>query len=96
MCFFVASKFNSEMQAMFCGRILPSLYSFPCGSDFCQNRVLFALKFTSPLRDVSHLWDVSIIDLSKMILGLIPSILIILVTKPISITPVLSLARKAS
>ena len=33
--FFVASKFNSEMQAMFCGRILPSLYSFSCGSDFC-------------------------------------------------------------
>ena len=33
--FFFASKFNSEMQAMFCGRILPSLYSFPCGSDFC-------------------------------------------------------------
>ena len=27
MCFFfVASKFNSEMQAMFCGRIIPSLY----------------------------------------------------------------------
>ena len=26
--FFVASKFNSEMQAMeFCGRILPSLYT---------------------------------------------------------------------
>ena len=35
MCFFVASKFNSEMQAMFCGRIIPSLYSFSCGSDFC-------------------------------------------------------------
>ena len=35
MCLFVASKFNSEMQAMFCGRILPSLYSFSCGSDFC-------------------------------------------------------------
>ena len=45
---------------------------------------------------VSHLCDVSIIDLSKMIIGLIPSILIILVTKPISIMPVLSLARKAS
>ena len=28
MCFFVASKLNSEMQAMFCGRILPSLYVF--------------------------------------------------------------------
>ena len=26
---------NSEMQAMFCVRILPSLYSFPCGSDPC-------------------------------------------------------------
>ena len=51
---------------------------------------------TSPLRDASHLYEVSIIDLSKMIRGLIPSILIILVTKPISITPVLSLARKAS
>ena len=35
MCFLVASKFNSEMQSMFCGRILPSLYSFSCGSDFC-------------------------------------------------------------
>ena len=32
---FVASKFNSEMQAMFCIRILPSLYSFSCCSDFC-------------------------------------------------------------
>ena len=30
--------------------------------------MLFALKFTSPLRDVSHLCDVSIIDLSKMII----------------------------
>ena len=26
---------DDEMQAMFCGRILPSLYSFSCGSDFC-------------------------------------------------------------
>ena len=63
MCFFfVASKFHSEMQAMFCGRILPSLHSFSCGSDFCWNTVLFAFKFTSPLRDVSHLLDVSIIE----------------------------------
>ena len=65
--FFVASKFSSEMQAMFCGRILPSLDSFSCGSDFCQNRLLFAFKFTSPLCDVSRVCDVSIIDLSKMI-----------------------------
>ena len=27
-CSFVASKFNSKMQAIFCGRIFPSLYSF--------------------------------------------------------------------
>ena len=33
--FFVASKFNSEMQAMFCGRILPSLYRISYSSDFC-------------------------------------------------------------
>ena len=33
--FVVASKFNSEMQAMFCVRIIPSLYSFSCGNDFC-------------------------------------------------------------
>ena len=59
--FFVAFFFvNSEMQAMFCGRILPSLYSFSCGSDFCKNRLLFAFKFTRPLRNVS------IIDLLKM------------------------------
>ena len=33
--FVVSSQFNSEMQAMFCARILSSLYSFPCGSDVC-------------------------------------------------------------
>ena len=38
--FVVASKFNSEMQAMFCVRILPSLYNFSCGSDFFENRLL--------------------------------------------------------
>ena len=58
--------------------------------------MLFAFKFTSPLCDVSHLCDVSIIDLSKMIRGITASIsMIILVTKPISITPVLSLAQRA-
>ena len=44
------AKFNSEMQAMFCVIIPPSLCGFPCGSDFCLKGLLFAFKFTSPLR----------------------------------------------
>ena len=79
---------------MFCVRILPSLCGFPCGSNFCLKGLLFAFKFTCPLRDVSRLCDVSIIDLSKMIRGVIPSTIILLVTKPISITPVRHLFRK--
>ena len=79
---------------MFCVRILPSLCGFPCGSNFCLKGLLFAFKFTCPLRDVSRLCDVSIIDLSKMTRGVIPSTIIILVTKPISITPVRHLFGK--
>ena len=58
--FVVASNFNSEIHAMFYGRILPSLHTFPRGSDFCLKGLLFAFKFSSPLRDVSRLCDVSI------------------------------------
>ena len=65
---------SSEIQAMFCVRILPSLCGFPSGSSFCLKGLLFAFKFTIPLCDVSRLCDVSIIDLSKMIRGIIPSI----------------------
>ena len=58
--------------------------------------MLFAFKFTSPLRDVSHLCDISIIDLSKIICASFKAFHNILVMKPISITPALSLAWKAS
>ena len=58
------------MQAMLCVQILPSLYGFPCSSDICLKGIAIA----SPLRDVSHLCDVSIIDLLKMKRGIIPSI----------------------
>ena len=93
------AKFNSEMEAMFCVRILPSLCGFPCGSNFCSKGLLvFAFKFASLLRDVLCFCNVSIIDLSKMICTWCHSkhSIIILVMKPMSITPVLSLARKAS
>ena len=59
---------------MFCVRILPCLCGFPCGSDFCLNGLLFAFKYTSPLRDISRVCDFSIVDLPKIIPDLVPSI----------------------
>ena len=96
MCFFVASKFNSEMQAMFCGRILPSLCSFFVVVIFAKTEcyspsnllVRSAMYCTSatyqyqPVED--DMWHHS------------KHSMIILVTEAISIMPVLSLARKTS
>ena len=91
---FVASKFNREMQAM-CGIILPSLYSFYCGSDcgfaktdcYSPSNLLVrsATRRTSAMCQLStcrnNTWHHS------------KHSMIILVTKPLSSTPVLSLAR---
>ena len=57
--FAFASQFKSEIQAMFCVRILclllaKCLYSFPYGSDFCLNGSLFTFKVTSLLCDVTQ------------------------------------------
>ena len=58
---------------MFYVRILPSLYGFPCGSNFCLNRLLLTFKFTTYFtpRCVGSLLCV---DLTKRIPGIIPSI----------------------
>ena len=81
--FFVTSKFNNEMQAMFCGRILPSLYSFSCGSDFAKTEYyspsnLLVRSATYHYQPVENdTWHHS------------KHSMIILVTKPISFMPVL-------
>ena len=59
--------------------------------------MLFAFKFTSPLRDVSGTSATyQLSTCRKWYVHHSKHSMIILVTKPISITPVLSLARKAS
>ena len=77
--FGVASKFNSDIQAIFRVRTLP-LHGFSSSSDFYLNGLLF--EFTSPFRDVS-IFMAPFQAFQHVILD----------TKPISITPVLSLAQ---
>ena len=94
--FFVASKFNSEMQAMFCGRILPSLYSFLVVAIFAKTECYSPsnLLVRSAMCRTSATYQLS--TCRKRYVHHSKHSMIILVTKPISITPVLSLARKAS
>ena len=94
--FFVASKFNSEMQAMFCGRILPSLYSFLVVAIFAKTECYSPsnLLVRSAMCRTSATYQLS--TCRKWYVHHSKHSMIILVTKPISITPVLSLARKAS
>ena len=72
MCFFfVESKFNSEMQAMFCGRILPSLYTFLVVEIFAKAECYSPSNLL--VRSATYRTSATI-DLSKMIRSIIPSI----------------------
>ena len=72
--FVVASNFNSEIHAMFYGRILPSLHTFPRGSDFvwkdCYSPSNFLVRSATCRASATFQFS----RLSKMIPGNIPSI----------------------
>ena len=67
MCFLSWANSTARCRRCFVAEFFQVYIVFLVVAIFCTNRVLFAFKFSSPLRDVSHLCDVSIIDLSKMI-----------------------------
>ena len=82
---------SSEIQAMFCVRILPSLCGFPLKGIAIRLQI-----YDSTLRRIAPLWRINYWPVENDTWHHSEHSIIILVTKPISITPVLSLARKAS
>ena len=68
--FFVESKFNSERQTMFCGRILPSLYTFLV-EIFAKAECYLPSNLLA--RSATYRTSATI-DLSKMMRSIIPSI----------------------
>ena len=96
MCFLSRANSTARCRRCFMAKFFQVYIVFLVVAIFAKTECYSPSNLLLRSGDVSHLCDVSIIDLSKMIRVSFQAFHDILVTKPISITPVLSLARKAS